>query len=199
MLVAAGLVVLLGAAAVAIAAGTLPGGPPPPAGGVLVDPSGLAEDDAEIVVDVAGAVVSPGVYHLPAGSRVADAVAAAGGYGPRVDAARAAAELNLAAILADGTRVIVPSRDDAGESAATGGGDAGSGAAGAGEGSAGLVDLNHATQAELEALPGIGPVTATKIIDSRSADPFTSVDDLRARKLVGAKTFESLRALVTVR
>jgi competence protein ComEA len=198
MLVAAGLIVLLGVAAVAVAAGVLPGGPPSPAGGVLVDPSGAAEDDAEIVVDVAGAVVSPGVYHLPPGSRVADAVAAAGGFGPRVDAARAAAELNLAAILADGTRVIVPSRDDTSEGTAAGGGDAGSSAAGAGEGGTGLVDLNHATQAELEALPGIGPVTATKIIDSRSADPFTSVDDLRTRKLVGAKTFESLRSLVTV-
>ena len=199
MLVAAGLIVLLGAAAVAVAGGVLPGGPSSPAAGVLVDPSAAAEDDTEIVVDVAGAVVSPGVYHLPPGSRVADAVAAAGGFGPRVDAERAAAELNLAAILADGTRVIVPSRDDTSEGTATGGGDAGAGAAGAGDGGPGLVDLNHATQAELEALPGIGPVTATKIIDSRSADPFTSVDDLRTRKLVGAKTFESLRSLVTVR
>ncbi|HEX5591688.1 MAG TPA: helix-hairpin-helix domain-containing protein, partial [Candidatus Limnocylindrales bacterium] len=101
-----------------------------------------------------------------------------------------------AALLEDGGRVVVPSRDDTPADGAT----AGTGGPGAGAGATGdLVDLNRATAAELEALPGIGPVTAAKIIDSRAETPFASVDDLRTRKLVGQKTFDGLRELVTVR
>ena len=152
-----------------------------------------------LVIDVAGAVLRPGVYHLPAGSRVADAIAAAGGFGPRVDALATQA-LNLAAPLTDGAQVRVPSRDDAAGrgagSSGTGSGDPASGSGGAGSG--GPVDLNTATSAELDALPGIGPVTAAKIIASREERPFSAVDDLQARKLVGASTFAKLAGLVTV-
>ena len=147
----------------------------------------------EIVVDVTGAVVNPGVYRLAAGSRIGDAIDAAGGFSPRVDAERVGVELNLAATLSDGAQLRVPSRDD---EVPTGGGGGGSDAAGDGGGE--LINLNAATQAELESLPGIGPVTAAKIMDSRAGAPFRTVDELRERGLVGEKTFEDLRALVTV-
>lgn len=197
VLAAAGAIVVLLGAAIVIAAGGLPG-TVGDAGGVVIAASDPPMAAGQVVVDVDGAVTSPGVYRLPAGSRVGDAVAAAGGFGPRVDAARAAVELNLAAVLEDGAQIIVPSRDDAVASVVPGGGGVDEGSGG-GTGSGDLLDLNAATQAELEALPGIGPVTATKIIDSRAAEPFATVDDLRTRKLVGAKTFEALRDLVTVR
>ena len=153
----------------------------------------LLAGTGEVVVDVTGAVVKPGVYRLPAGSRVGDAIDAAGGFSPRVDADRVAIALNLAATLADGSQLHVPAR---GESLTGGAGGGGSG--GPRGVASGAVNLNTASQSELEALPGIGPVTAARIIESRDATPFASVDDLRGRKLVGEKAFEQLRALVTV-
>lgn len=162
---------------------------PTDAGAALLAGSG------RVVVDVTGAVTKPGVYELPAGARVADAIDAAGGFSPRVDADKVAAALNLAEPLKDGSQVHVPSRDEAAATGTAGGATGGSVGGGAG---GGATNLNTATQSELEALPGIGPVTATKIIESRTAQPFTSVDDLRTRKLVGEKTFDQLKSLVTV-
>ncbi len=149
----------------------------------------------EVVVDVTGAVVNPGVYRLPPGSRIGDAIDSAGGFSPRVDAERVAVELNLAATLSDGAQLRVPSRDELpGDGAADGSDAGGDGGSGTGE----RINLNAATQAELESLPGIGPVTAGKIMESRAGAPFRTVDELRDRGLVGEKTFEDLRALVTV-
>ena len=123
----------------------------------------------------------------------------AGGFGPRLDAARATLTLNMAARLADGDRVVVPSRDDVASSTSGTASGPDGGGADSGGAAAILVDLNRATPAELEALPGIGPVTAGKIVTSREEQPFTSVDDLRTRKLVGAKTYDGLKDLVSVR
>ena len=181
-------------------------------GGVTVDsaaaivtgsarPSGgsTAPIGGDLVVDVQGAVLRPGVHHLTAGSRVADAITAAGGYGPRVDADRAGRELNLAAQLHDGDRVLVPSRDDpTGSGVGGSAGASGVGSAGSGGGPATLVDLNHATASELDALPGVGPVTAQKIIAAREEQPFATIEALRDRKVIGAAAFDKLKDLVTV-
>lgn len=157
-----------------------------------VAPSGTAQ----LLVDVQGAVLRPGLRELDPGARVGDAIAAAGGYGPRVDAERAGRDLNLAAALKDGDRIVVPSRDDpsgstGSEPPAPGGGESG--------GAGGLVDINSATAAQLDELPGIGPVTAKKIIDAREEKPFATVDELRERKILGSSALEKVRDLVTVR
>jgi competence protein ComEA len=142
-----------------------------------------------LVVEVNGAVAHPGVYRLPVGSRVGDAIDAAGGYGPRVDVRAADRALNLAAPVQDGEKVQVPDRDDP---VAVGGAASVTGSAAPG---AALVDLNRATAEQLDTLPGVGPVTANKIIAGR---PYAAIDDLTAKKVVGEATLAKIRDLVTV-
>ena len=164
-------------------------------------PSSLASPQ-EIVVYVCGAVRRPGVYHLAPGARVADLLAAAGGAGPKA----ALQAVNLAAKLLDGQQVVVPVRGAAGSLVAAAGSAAGSatdaaGAAGApGTGApAAPVDLNTATLEQLDALPGVGPATAQKIIDYRTANGgFKSVDDLKNVSGIGDAKFATLQPLVTV-
>ena len=162
--------------------------------GAASGPLPSAAATGEVVVDVAGAVAHPGLYKLSEGSRIGDAIAAAGGYAGTVDAGLADRQLNLAAIVHDGDKVRVPMRGEApggsGESTSAPGGGAGSGD--------GPIDLNHASAEELDSLPGVGPATAAKIIAAREEQPFKSVDDLGTRKVVGAATLEKLRPLVTV-
>ncbi|HEY2072906.1 MAG TPA: ComEA family DNA-binding protein [Gaiellaceae bacterium] len=136
---------------------------------------------AELVVDVAGAVRRPGLYRLAQGTRIADAVAAAGGATARADVTL----VNLAAPLADGEQVLVPARG----SAAASGGSAPSPTA--------PLDLNTASTEQLDALPGVGPATAQKIVDYRQTHgPFRSVDELEAVPGIGPSKLAQLKGLV---
>ena len=142
---------------------------------------------SRVVVDVVGAVRAPGLYRLRQGSRIADAVARAGGATRTADLAA----VNLAAPLADGVQVVVPVRAAAGSAAGTG-------APGASGAPAAKVSLASATIDQLDALPGVGPVTAQKIVDFRQKHgPFRSVDDLDAIPGIGPARIEQLRDLVT--
>jgi competence protein ComEA len=145
----------------------------------------VAETSATVVVSVVGQVASPGLVTLPSGSRVADAVAAAGGLLPEADPA----SLNLAAVVADGEQVAVGIPGPVPQAGSP------SGAASGG----GRIDLNTAGVAELDALPGIGPVLAQRIVDHRSRQgPFRSVEELDDVPGIGPGTAAELAELVTV-
>ena len=140
-----------------------------------------------VVVDVVGAVRRPGLYRLAQGTRIADAVARAGGTTRAADLA----SINLAAPLADGEQVVVPGR------VAAGPGGPPAGAAAAGAMPSGPVHLSTATLEQLDALPGVGPVTAQKILDYRTAHgAFSSVDELDAIPGIGPARLDQLRAVV---
>ena len=164
-------------------------------GGALPQPHAEG-GTGSIVVDVEGAVVQPGVHELPAGSRLADALAAAGGYSTHVDLDAAAASLNLARPLADGEQIRVPAigeavvADGEGEAPAPSGGGGGP-AAGA------MVNLNTASPEELEALPGIGPVTVQKIVAARQEQPFSSLQDAVTRGVINRGQLEDITGLAT--
>lgn len=149
---------------------------------------------APLVVHVAGAVQHPGVHELPAGSRVVDAIAAAGGLTADADGNR----LNLAAPLSDGERLYVLRL---GEEAPPVVAPSGSEASGSptGAATAGPLDLNTADEAALDALPGVGPATAAAIVEHRARiGRFTSVDQLLDVRGIGEAKLAALRDLVTV-
>jgi competence protein ComEA len=155
---------------------------------------GAANAQPEVVVHVVGQVVAPGVVTLPAGSRVTDALDAAGGALPEADLSG----LNLAAVLTDGVQVRVPLPGEPVEAVPAV--DAGGGTAveGAGTGD-GLLDVNAATVMQLDALPGIGPVLAERIVQWRTEHGrFGSVDDLEQVSGIGPAVLEKLRDRVRV-
>lgn len=152
-----------------------------------------AKRGERVTVHVAGAVANPGVYDLGAGARVIDAIEAAGGGVPDADLNR----LNLAAKVTDGQRVLVQRVGEAAPAGPSSGG--GSGSGGSATDPSGLVNLNSATQAELEELPGIGPTLAEAIIAERERrGGFRSVNELRDVRGIGEKRFADLRDKVTI-
>ena len=169
--------------------------------GVPADGAAVAADAPStpmvVVVHVAGAVVTPGVYELPAGSRTERALAAANG--PAVGADPNA--LNLAAPLVDGSRIyvplvgeVVPLTSVAANVTPAGDG----GANGPGAAATAPINVNQASAADLEELPGVGPATATAIVTERDRNgPFLGVDDLDRVPGIGPTKIESLRDLVT--
>lgn len=174
---------LLGIALIALGSGLVielvRGGAP---SGIEFAYSSALPDGSRIRVQVTGAVTKPGVYELREGDRVVDALAAAGGPSDSADPD----SLNLARRVRDEEQLIVPTRTGAASSAAT------------------LVpgaklDINSASQQQLDALPGIGEAYSRRIVDSRKVDgPYKATRDLVDRKVLPAATFDQLRDLITV-
>jgi competence protein ComEA len=148
---------------------------------------------ASLLVHVVGAVQRPGVVEVRAGARVADAIDAAGGAKPSADLQR----LNLAAPVSDGARVAVPAVGEGAPpldpSTITGAPTSGAGT------TEGPINLNTATEGQLDELPGVGPATAAAIVSDREANgPFATVDDLARVRGIGEAKLAALRDLVTV-
>jgi competence protein ComEA len=177
------LVAIVAVAVVALTLARLHGGDAQAVVVVEDTPAPTRSAEPPIVVDVAGAVAHPGVYRLAAGSRIVDALTAAGGATEDADLAT----LNKAAPVRDGQRMYVPRP---GETVPAGS---------AGSDAQLKIDVNHATAAELEALPGIGPTTAARIVRSRGGHPFARIEELQTRGLVTARVFADIKDMVTTR
>lgn len=142
---------------------------------VVLGDSMSDEVEGGAVVDVSGAVNTPGVYRLAVGSRVGEALAAAGGLHDDADLSWVSASLNLAALIEDGQKIYIPSSsEDYTEVSNL---------------VAGKISINRASQQELETLPGIGPSRAQSIIGSR---PYSRVDELVSKGVVSQKIFDEL-------
>ena len=145
------------------------------------------ESGRMLVVDVAGAVVRPGVYEVKDGSRFQDAILAAGGMSEEADQEAVAKQVNLAAKVSDGMKIYIPLKGEV-----TGANTSGSiGTTSA----AGLININSASAKELDTLPGVGTVTSEKIINAR---PYAAAEDLLKKKIVSQKVFDGMKDMVSV-
>lgn len=140
----------------------------------------------QISVDVSGAVNKPGVYQLKEGSRIEDAIAAAGGFSSSANGEYISKYFNMAQLVSDGSKIYVPVSGENGPAVQSGV---------AGANTRAKININTASQVDLEALPGIGPVTAAKIISDR---PYSKIEDLLSLKVVFKSTFEKIKDLIVV-
>lgn len=157
--------------------------------GIVFEAKETSEENLKAInltIDIEGSVVKPGVYRLPLNSRIQDALIAAHGLSASADRDFIAKTINLAAKLSDGAKIYIPSRGEvplretnsAGVISASG-----------------LININSASEQELDSLPGIGPVTAQKIIAGR---PYSSINDLLDKNVVGSKVFEQIKEKIAV-
>lgn len=137
----------------------------------------------EIMVDVEGAVIASGVYRLPQGARVKDALIAAGGLAAFADKDFVVKSINLASKLMDGQKIYFPRVNESISNSAVS------------DGKSSLIDINSASKEELDSLPGIGPVTAEKIISLR---PYLEISELLSKKAVTSRVFEQIKEKIAV-
>ena len=149
----------------------------------------LVRTEKTINIDLSGAVLKPGVYKLKDGKLLEDAIKEAGGFAQEANKEYISKYLNLAQKLSDGMKIYVPYEGDLAPIGVAVGGVV------AGTNSSQMVNINSSTQSELEALPGIGPVTAAKIISGR---PYQKVDDLLSQKIVSKSVFEKIKGSIIV-
>jgi competence protein ComEA len=152
------------------------------------EPTLIQDKVGDIVVDVEGAVLKPGVYHMAADSRLSDGLIIAGGLSGTADRDWLAKNLNLAVKLRDGAKIYIPRIGETEAESIKGvksikGVDAED-----------KININSASEEILDSLPGVGPVTAQKVINGR---PYSSIDELLSRKIVGSKVFEEVKEKIT--
>lgn len=147
----------------------------------------LVENQKMISVDVSGAVNKPGVYQLKDGSRIEEAIQAAGGFSEIANEEYISKYLNMAQKISDGSKVYVPAVGESGPNIQSG--------VVAGSSTQTKVNINTSTQAELEALPGIGPVTASKMISDR---PYQTIEELLSKKVVSKSVFEKIKDQIII-
>ncbi len=137
-----------------------------------------------ITVDIAGAVIKPGVYTLPNGSRLQDLLIQAGGLSDQADRERIAKSINLASVLHDSMKVYIPILGEQGQAVA-----------GSSSTTEGLININEASTAQLDSLTGVGAVTAEKIIQGR---PYEKIEDLVEKKIVSSSVFEKIKDKISL-
>ena len=166
--------------------------------GLLYDNNDVSEQEVMIYVDVAGAVVTPGVVTIPEGSRVFEAIREAGGIVDNADTTN----INLAAILKDGDKLYVPTFSDMKKDKTSGGivtEKIKNSISGNVQDSGGMVNINTASSAQLQSLSGIGPSTAEKIIEYRNQNgDFLKIDDLKKVSGIGEKTFAKFKDKICI-
>lgn len=158
-----------------------------------------SKSDKQLVIDIEGAVIKPGVYKLPEDSRIQDALIAAGGMSDKADREKIAKGLNLAAKISDGGKIYIPFIGDTapisqgGSSRSAGSGQASQ--ALMADSTSGTININSATATELDSLSGVGPATAEKIIGNR---PYEKIEDLLSKKSVGQSVFDKIKDKISV-